>query len=74
MDVNKDGHIDSKEFLENIRDCGIDVNNQEIGNIFKKLDWNNNGLIDHFEFQRIMWRYVDSSHAKFKQQTVKRVD
>ena len=38
MDVNKDGNIDSKEFLENIRDRGIDVNNHEIEKIFKKLD------------------------------------
>ena len=50
MDVNKDGNIDSKEFLENIRDRGIDVNNHEIEKIFKKLDWNNSGQIDHFEF------------------------
>jgi len=55
FDKNKDGTMDAKEFKQACKDIGHgDVTDQQLSDIFKKVDKNNDSKIDWEEFLAMM--------------------
>ena len=52
MDDNGSGTLDIHEFRKGIRDFQIGIEGQDVDNLFKAFDLNNNGDIDYDEFVR----------------------
>ena len=50
MDTDKNGYLSQQEFRHAIRKLNIGVSSQEIDNVMKKIDSNQDGKIDWKEF------------------------
>jgi len=49
-DLNKDGSITAEEFKKSLSNIGIAISDQEANDYIKKMDKNNNGMIEWEEF------------------------
>jgi len=49
-DLNKDGSITVEEFKKSLSNVGIAISDQEANDYIKKMDKNNNGMIEWEEF------------------------
>ena len=54
MDDNGSGTLDIYEFKKGIRDFKVDMDPQDVDNLFKAFDLNGNGDIDYDEFIRVV--------------------
>lgn len=50
LDKNNDGILTKEEIMEGIEKCKLNVNNEELDNILKNIDSNENNSIDYNEF------------------------
>ena len=54
MDDNGSGTLDMQEFKKGIRDFRVDMDPQDVENLFKAFDLNGSGDIDFDEFIRVV--------------------
>ena len=61
FDDNNSGTLDKDEFTKAIKDYGVDVEEVDIGNLFKTMDLDGSGEIDFNEFLRTCLLYTSPS-------------
>ena len=53
LDENNDGMLSKNELISGFRDSKIMINQEELDEFLKKIERNNNGLIEYEEFIRV---------------------
>ncbi len=71
---DRNRQLDKQEFVEGLRDFGLQVTKKEAMQLMKAYDRNNDGVISYDEFLRGMRGALNSRRAKMVQKAFKKLD